>query len=190
MTESLHSFDPDNWEPGPEDELLGPPAWRRRLLFWVAMVTVVGMASVPIYNVLQSRTVAANGLEVCGFDYCVVQEAMTEAGLDGTMSRLANTVLTEDEAYAFALDLTTYLQIQPVGLEVVPRLDGELGGFYDPTTRSITIERPASAWTVLHEVAHAESSGHGASFLVTVEKLIRWVQAAPSAYRAAGKLSA
>jgi predicted metal-dependent hydrolase len=35
---------------------------------------------------------------------------------------------------------------------------------YDVETRTISIERPARAWTVLHEVAHVLEPGHGADF--------------------------
>ncbi len=144
------------------------PGWRRPLLIGVAVVTVIALALIPVYNFFGARPVADNGLEVCGFDYCVVQEAVTAAGLDQKMSLLANTFLDEAAARSFALELTDYLDVDPVGLAVVERLEGRVGGFYDPAARSIQIESPARAWTVLHEVAHAVESGHGEAFRAVV----------------------
>lgn len=165
------------WDLTEEDfEPLPPPPWRRPLLIVVAFLTAVAMAAVPIYNVISARTVAENGLEVCGFDYCVVQEAAQEAGVDLTMSRLANTFLDDDEARAFADRLTDHLDIAPVGLQVVDALEGRLGGVYDRTARSISIERPARAWTVLHEVAHAVEPGHDEGFQRLVIDLAIWVE--------------
>lgn len=163
-------FDP--WDPDEADlEPLPQPRWRRPLLIAVAVITAVAIAVVPLYNVLFTDTVADNGLEICGFDYCVVQDAVREAGLDLTMSRLSNTFLDEEGARLLADELTTYLGIEDVGLRVVDDLDGRLGGVYDPGSRSITIERPARAWTVLHEVAHAVVGGHGEEFQDVVIEL-------------------
>jgi hypothetical protein len=170
----------DDWD---DEELLEGeepvPAWRRPLIIGVSLVTALALALVPLYNVFFARTIADNGLEVCGFDYCVVQEAVRAAGLELTMSALANTFLDEEEARSFAEDLTDYLGIETVGLRVVPELDGRLGGVYDPATRSISIESPARAWTVLHEVAHAAETGHGESFRDVVIELAGWVQEPP-----------
>jgi hypothetical protein len=170
----------DDWD---DDELFEGeepvPAWRRPLIIGVSLVTALALALVPLYNVFFARTIADNGLEVCGFDYCVVQEAVRAAGLELTMSALANTFLDEEEARSFAEDLTGYLGIEAVGLRIVPDLEGRLGGVYDPATRSISIESPARAWTVLHEVAHAAETGHGESFRDLVIELAGWVQEPP-----------
>jgi hypothetical protein len=164
----------DDWDLEAEDfEALPPPPWRKPLLIAVAAVTAIAMALVPVYNVFFDRPVADNGLEICGFDYCVVQEAVIEAGVDQAMSRLANTFLDEDGARALSGDLTEYLDIRPVAVHVVDELDGRLGGVYEPATRIISIESPARAWTVLHEVAHAVESGHGNRFREVVIDLTR-----------------
>lgn len=160
------------WDDSEDEELI--PAWRRPLLVAVAIVTALALASVPIYNVLFAGSVADNGLEVCGFDYCVVQEAVRDAGLESTMSALAHTFLDEAEARTFADELTDHLGVDRVGLVVVTRLEGRLGGVYEPSTRSISIESPARAWTVLHEVAHAVQSGHGEAFQSVVIDLAAW----------------
>lgn len=174
---SLHD-DPAlaDWDDDEEYEDDEPVStWRRPLIVGVAVVTVIALAMIPIYNVVTARTVADNGLEVCGFDYCIVQDAVQAAGLDLTMSALANTYLDEDEARAFADELITHLGIEPVSLTVVTDLEGRLGGVYEPETRSIAIESPARAWTVLHEVGHAAQSGHGEEFQAVVIELAGWV---------------
>lgn len=159
----------DEWDFDDEElEPLPQPAWRRPVLIVVAAITAVALAAVPLHNVFFADTVAENGLDVCGFDYCAVQEEVRAAGLDLTMSRLANTFLTEEEARALADRLSDHLGIEPVGLVVVQDLDGRIGGLYDPQTRTVTIESPARAWTVLHEVAHAVAGGHGDGFVDVV----------------------
>lgn len=160
-----------------EDEIEpAPPTWRRPVLIAVAAITAVAMIIVPMYNVFFAASVADNGLEVCGFDYCVVQEGVREAGLDLTMSRLSNTFLDEAEARALAHELTDYLGIERVGLVVVDELDGRLGGVYDRSERSVLIERPARAWTVLHEVGHAVETGHGREFQQVVIDLASYME--------------
>lgn len=163
----------------PEDEMeAAPPPWRRPVLIAVAALTAAAMIIVPLYNVFFAASVADNGLEVCGFDYCVVQDGVREAGLDLTMSRLSNTFLDQTEARALANELTDYLGIQRVGLVVVDELDGRLGGVFDRSERLVSIERPARAWTVLHEVAHAVETGHGREFQVVVIDLASYMEEA------------
>jgi hypothetical protein len=165
----------EEWDLSEEDlEPLPPPPWRKPLLIAVAALTAVAMAVVPLYNVFTARSVADNGLEICGFDYCIVQEAMRDSGVDLIMSDLANTFLDDDAARVLAHDATDYLDTGPVDLQVVDDLEGRLGGVYDPTNRSILIERPARAWTVLHEVAHAVESGHAEAYQQTLADLARW----------------
>jgi hypothetical protein len=164
------------WDDEVEDNEQEPSrAWRRPLLIGIAALTAIAVALVPLYNLFRQPQVADNGLEVCGFDYCVVSEAVAAAGLDLVMSRLANLVLDEVGARGLAMELTDYLDIDPVGLEVVGDLEGRLGGVFDPETRSIVIESPARAWTVLHEVAHAQANGHDERFQRVVVDLARWV---------------
>lgn len=163
-----------DWEEGYEP-IEAAPTWRKPLLIAVAAVTAIALAMLPLYNVIFARTVAENGLEVCGFDYCVVQEAAVDAGVDLVMSRLWNTFLDQEEAREFAAQLTDYLGIDPVGLQIVGDLEGRLGGVYDPETRSIQVAGPARAWTVLHEIAHAVETGHGPEFRELVVNMARWV---------------
>lgn len=176
-------FDED-WEWGPGEEALetapAPPGWRRPALITVAVVTIVAMALIPLYNVMFARSTADNGLEICGFDYCVVQDHVREAGLDLTMSRLSHTFLDESEARELAVELADYLGTAPVGLDVVEDLEGRLGGLYDRDARSIVIESPARAWTVLHEVAHVVAPGHDEVFQGVVVELAAHLAATAS----------
>ena len=166
----------EDWDLEDEDsEPLSPPPWRKPLLIAVAALTAVAMALVPLYNVVFAPTIADNGLEVCGFDYCVVQDAVREAGVDLVMGSLSTSFLDEQEAQDLADRLTEHLDIDPIRLHVVQDLDGRLGGFYDSERRAISIERPARAWTVLHEVAHAVETGHEEPFQEVVVDLASWL---------------
>lgn len=166
------------------EEEIGPPGplpWRKPLLIAVAVLTAVAMALLPIYNVFFAREVADNGLEVCGFDYCIVVDAVREEGLDLTMSSLSNTFLDDAETRELVDAASDYLNVAPLGLEVVDDLEGRLGGIYDPATRLIRIERPARSWTVLHEVAHSVAGGHGTEFQRVLIDLAQWAETSPSA---------
>jgi hypothetical protein len=176
--EFLDDWEDEDWDVDEEDLEPAAPTWRRPTLIAVAVVTALAMAVVPLYNVFFATTIADNGLEVCGFDYCVVQDGVRAAGLDLTMSRLSNTFLEESEARALANELTGYLGVEAVGLVVVEDLEGRLGGVYDRSQRTITIESPARAWTVLHEVAHAVEVGHGDEYQAVVIDLAAYLEAA------------
>lgn len=160
----------DSFEP------LDRSPWRRRVIIAVAAVTAVAMAMVPLYNLIdRDPPLAENGLEICGFDYCTVQEGVRLAGLDRVMIQLANTYLTDEEASQLADSLATQLGASSAEFVVVDRLEGQIKGSYDPTTKTIYVERPAQAWIILHEVAHAVSSGHGEDFQEVVIELTRWL---------------
>ena len=175
---SSEEWDIEGWDLEEDDsEDLTPPAWRRSVIIAVALITAVAMAAIPLYNLIGASrpAVADNGLEVCGFDYCIVQDEVRSAGLDLAMSRFSNVVLDDEGASRLADLLVDYLNIQPVSVVVVDRLEGRVGGLYDPPSRTIFIERPARAWTVLHEVGHAVGSGHGDEFLAAVIDLTEWL---------------
>lgn len=168
----------EEWDFEEDDvEGLRPPTWRRPAIIAVALLTVLAMTIPPLYNVIAGSqdVVADNGLEVCGFDYCVVQAEVTASGLDLAMSRFSHTYLDDESATRLADLLVEHLNIQSVSVVVVDRLDGGVEGQYDPLTRTILIERPARAWIVLHEVAHAVALGHGQEFLAEVVELTAWL---------------
>ncbi|HSJ28761.1 MAG TPA: hypothetical protein VLB67_11150 [Acidimicrobiia bacterium] len=166
----------DDWFDAPEDE--EPPAhppWRRRTMLVVGILVAASMLAFPLWNVIRGANppVSDSGLELCGFDYCVVQDAMRQVGLDLTMSRLTNVLLDEEDARALADALVDHLGVEPVTLEVVDRIEGRISGQYDPSTRHILVERPARAWIVLHEVAHTLASGHAEDFQAVLIDLAR-----------------
>ncbi|MEX1094212.1 MAG: hypothetical protein WEB67_08280 [Acidimicrobiia bacterium] len=163
--------DPDGtlseWDADDDElEAAPPPRGRRPAVVILAILVALGLAILPLQSLFDGTTpaVSDSGLEICGYDYCIVREAVVEAGLDLEMSRLANTLLDDAGAVALANELTDYLGVDPIALSVVDELGGRLGGVYDPSTRSILIERPANAWVVAHEVAHAVAPGHGEEF--------------------------
>lgn len=172
-------YDPTEVENGYEP--IEPSRWRRIALMVVAAVTALAIAAVPIYNLVEARDrpIADNGLEVCGFDYCVIQDMVTAAGLGDTMSRLALTFLNDTEAEQFASDLLAHLGREPVDFEIVDRLDGDISGEYSPDTETIRIERPARAWIVVHEVAHVGTDGHGDEFREALLDLAAWIEQGP-----------
>lgn len=171
-------WDGDEW---PEDEVDEPPAhppWRRRTITIVGVIVAVAMLAGPVWNIIDRATpeFSDSGLELCGFDYCVVQDAVRDAGHALTMGRLANTFLEQAEAQAMADALVAYLGVDDVTVEVVDRLDRRIAGQYDPSSRHILLERPARAWIVVHEVAHTVALGHGDDFQETIIELAAWVE--------------
>ncbi len=168
--------DDDGWVADEEElEASPPPRWRRPAVVALAILVALSLAILPLQSLFDGTTpaVSDSGLAICGDDYCIVREAVAEAGLDLELSRLANTLLDEAAAVALANELTDYLGIDRVDLAVVDDLGGRLGGVYDPSTRSILIDRPANAWVVAHEVAHAVASGHGEEFQEVLIDLAR-----------------
>lgn len=160
-----------------EDDLPPPPRWRRPALTVVAAITAVAMAFVPLYNIFgPGRTVSHAGLEVCGFDYCVVQEGLVEARVLAVASRLANEPLSDAAASALANDIAAFLDIDPVPVTVVDHLDDGQAGVFIPSSREILIRRPADAWTVAHEMAHVVSTGHGDDFINALVAIARWLE--------------
>lgn len=166
----------DEWDTADEElEAAPPPRWRRPAVVSLAILVALSLAILPLQSLFDGTTpaVSDSGLEICGDDYCIVRDAVVEAGLDLDMSRLANTLLDDDASVALANELTDYLGVEPVTLTVVDELGGRLGGVYDPSTRSILVERPANAWVVAHEVAHAVAPGHGEEFQRVLVDLAR-----------------
>ncbi len=167
---------PEDWfEADLEDEEIPPPpAWRRWLIGGVAALVVLAMAGTQLWNVIDrgAPPIADNGLEVCGFDYCDVQDAVRAAGLGLEMARLAQTYIDEQTARNLTDRLVAQLGQHPVEVQIVDRLDGLTAGQYSPSTRTIRLERPIRAWIVVHEAAHTASSGHGDDFIDALQRLL------------------
>lgn len=172
----------DEFDASSDDEIDEPaahPPWRRRAITVIGAIVAVAMLAVPVWNLIDGATpeVSDSGLELCGFDYCVVQDAVRDAGLGLVMSRMANTYLEGSEVQALADDLMAYLGVDGVTTEIVDRLDRRIAGKYDPSERLILLERPVRAWIVVHEVAHTVSLGHGEDFQETIIDLAAWIDA-------------
>jgi len=149
-----------------EEETPPQHPWRRWVIAGVALALVTVLFAGPIWGAVQRSQprFAANGLQVCGLDYCVVQESVIAAGYGATMTQLAGIRLDAGEAQAFADDLTGALGEREVTVELVGPLPGDLAGRYDARRRLIEVEEPITAWTIVHEVAHVAASGHDAGF--------------------------
>lgn len=167
---------PEDWfHPEPDAaETPIPPAWRRWLIIGMASLALIGLAGTQVWNLVfgGSPPIAENGLEVCGFDYCEVQDAIRAAGLDLEMARLAQTFVDDETALALVETLIAELGEPPVAVEIVNRIEGSVAGDYSPATRTIRLERPLRAWIVVHEVAHTVAPGHGEQFVATLERLV------------------
>lgn len=170
----VHHLPNQPLSPDEDEALVERQRWRPWALAVVAGVLVAVMLGGPVLQTIDRAQpeLAPNGLEVCGFDYCVVLQEVRAAGYGASMLRLAATRLTDAESQAFADDLTARLGERPVPVDVVDRLDGRTSGRFDPGRRVIEIERPADAWVVLHEVAHVASPGHGDAFIETLLTLL------------------
>lgn len=171
-------WDGDEWSGDEMEEPSAHPPWRRRTIMIIGGVVAVAMLAGPVWNIIDRAApqVSESGLELCGFDYCIVQDAVRDAGLDLTMSRLANTFLDDAEAQSLADDLVAYLGVDEVTVDVVDRIDRRIAGQYDPSSRQILLERPARAWIVVHEVAHTVALGHGDDFQETMIDLAAWME--------------
>ena len=157
-----------------DDEAFETPFRRRRIAIVVAALVALAMAAVPLWNVIDrgAPPVADSGLEICGWDYCRVQDRIRGIGLGEEMSALAHTFLTDGEAEAYAHDLVEWLGQDPVRVRIVDRLDGRIAGQFSSSTRTIRLERPVRAWIVVHEVAHTVAGGHAESFVEALRSLV------------------
>lgn len=162
-----HDFfvDPFEEEQGAEDELT------RRHLGWgwrtAGIVTALAMLVLPLWNVVQATSpqVADNGLEVCSYDYCIVEEKVREAGYGEVMIRQSGEIIPDREVQSYVDAFTDVVGGPALTVEVVDDLPGQLGGRYTPVDRHIQIDRPATVWIIAHEVAHSVGSGHDDDFM-------------------------
>lgn len=149
----------------------------------VTVVAVLAMLMLPFYSLIDvtNRPRAENGLEICDYDYCVIQDAVRDAGLGSEMSVLANTFLNDQEAAGFVQILVAHLGRSPVRFEVVDDLGGRTAGLYEPATRTIRVERPITAWILAHEAAHTIAGAHGIEFTRVLIEIVTWLQSGDAA---------
>jgi len=161
-----------------EDEVIQPRLWRQWVIGIVAAALVALLVLVPVLNLFEQAQpqVAHNGLEICSFDYCVVQTAVRSAGHGPTMAGLAGTLLDAEEAQALADYLVAAIGERAVTVQVVTNLPGSLAGRYGTGSRIIQIEEPIRAWVLVHEVAHTSAAGHESDFIDTLLRLVRVIE--------------
>lgn len=164
--------EPDEAEAADDVDDEPMPVRRRAGTIWLAALVAVSLLAVPLWNVFEPAPVADNGLEICGFDYCGVFEAVRDAGREPALLRLSNTFLDEESAVGLAEDLVAGLGEPPVTVEVVDHLPASTAGRYTPSRRLIELQRPVRAWTVVHEAAHTVAPGHDADFQETLLGLV------------------
>ena len=163
-------------DPFEEEEGVDDQVTRRRLGWgWrvAGIVTALAMLVLPLWNVVQATSpqVADNGLEVCAFDYCIVEEQVREAGYAEVMIRQSGEIVPDREVQSYVDAFTDVVGGPPLTAEVVDDLPGELGGRYTPADRHIQIDRPATVWIIAHEVAHSVGSGHDDDFIQALLEL-------------------
>lgn len=166
----------EDWEPIREDEISRrplPTSWRV-----IGIVAALSMLAIPIFNLIDARSpqIADNGLEVCRFDYCIVEQYVVGASLGRTMAEMSSIIVPDAEVQSYVDAMIDVVGGPSVTAEVVDELPGDLGGRYSPTARLIQIDRPATVWIIAHEVAHTVSPGHDEEFQETLVELARFFE--------------
>ncbi len=166
----------DDWEPIGEDPISSrslPTSWRV-----VGILAALSMLAIPLFNLIDARSpqVADNGLEVCRFDYCVVERYVVDAGLGRTMAEMSSIIVPDADVQSFVDAMIDVVGGPSVTAQVVDDLPGDLGGRYVPAERLIQIDRPATVWIIAHEVAHTVSQGHDEEFQETLVELGRFFE--------------
>lgn len=166
----------DDWEPTSIDPIQRrplPTSWRV-----VGILAALSMLAIPLFNLIDARTpqIADNGLEVCRFDYCIVERYVVDAGLGRTMAEMSSIIVADADVQSFVDAMIDVVGGPSVTAQVVDELPGDLGGRYSPAERLIQIDRPATVWIIAHEVAHTVSQGHGEEFQETLVELGRFFE--------------
>jgi hypothetical protein len=112
-------------------------------------------------------------LEVCQWDYCIVHDHIGRERIENFLYEIS-----PSEAQAIADEVVADWDISPVSVSST-RLEGDLGGLYDPNNDTITLDEPLIAWSLIHELAHhvvvdsvsPDVEGHGTEFLNTLDTL-------------------
>lgn len=169
-------WETDDWEPIRDDSISRrtlPTSWRV-----IGIIAALSMLAIPLFNLIDARTpqLADNGLEVCQFDYCVVERYVVDAGLGRTMAAMSSRIVPDAEVQSFVDAMIEVVGGPSVTAQVVDELPGDLGGRYSPAERLIQIDRPATVWVIAHEVAHTVSPGHDEEFQETLVELGRFFE--------------
>lgn len=167
----------EDWEPIPEEPIPSrriPTSWRV-----IGIVAALSLLVIPVLNLINAGPrFADNGLEICRFDYCVVERHVFDAGLGSTMTVMSSIIVPDDNVQSVVDELIVVVGGPSVTAVVVDELPGDLGGRYFPSERLIEIDRPANLWVIAHEVAHAVAPGHEDDFMETLVELGRYFERA------------
>ncbi len=151
-----------------------PASWRA-----IGILAALSVLVIPVLNLINAGPqFADNGLEVCRFDYCVVEQYVFEAGLGPTMAVMSSIVVPEAEVQPWVDEMIGIVGGPSVTAVVIDDLPGDLGGRYITSERLIEIDRPANLWVIAHEVAHAVAPGHEDDFMETLVELGRYFERA------------
>jgi hypothetical protein len=174
VLDDARGFDPTD-EEELDDEL---PPGRRAWQLWLVAAVAVAILAVPVWGTIARNApqIADNGLQVCSYDYCDVEAAVDAAGHTLDMARLSGVFLEPKEAQSYADALTDHLGESAVRVEVVRDLPGSVAGRYDYSARLIQVTAPATAWIIVHEVAHTVASGHGPEFEEAITELLTGIE--------------
>ncbi len=169
-------WDADDWEPVRDDSISRralPTSWRV-----IGIIAALSMLAIPVFNLIDARSpqLADNGLEVCRFDYCIVERFVVDEGLASTMAVMSSSIVPDADVQSFVDAMIDVVGGPSVTAEVVDDLPGDLGGRYTPAERLIQIDRPATVWIIAHEVAHTVSVGHDEEFQETLAELARFFE--------------
>lgn len=169
-------WEADDWDPIREDSVSSrtlPTSWRV-----IGILAAVSMLAIPLFNMIDARSpqVADNGLEVCSFDYCVVERYVVDADMGRTMAEMSSLIVPDADVQSFVDAMIDVVGGPSVTAQVVDELPGDLGGRYSPAERLIQIDRPATVWVIAHEVAHTVSQGHDEEFQETLVELARFFE--------------
>lgn len=158
------------------DEVIQPRRISRTTRL-VGLMAALAMLAIPLWNVIDARTpqFAHNGLEVCAFDYCEVQQQVDAAGFGVIMAGASQIPVSDRDTQALVDSFSVVLDGPDVTIEVVDGIDGGVAGQYIRSERHIQVERPARVWVVAHEVAHSVSNGHDDDFLEALLELATYL---------------
>lgn len=178
LDSEVDAWDDQDWEVEPIHE--GSTSSRTLPTSWrvIGIVAALSMLAIPLFNLIDARTpqIADNGLEVCRFDYCLVERFVVDAGLGRTMAEMSSVIVPDADVQSYVDAMLDVVGGPSVTAQVVDELPGDLGGRYSPTERLIQIDRPATVWVIAHEVAHTVSPGHDEDFQETLVELGRFFE--------------
>lgn len=167
----------DDWQDADWESIPDEPIRRRLPTSWrvIGVVAALSLLVIPVLNLINAGPrFADNGLEICRFDYCVVERQVFDAGLGGTVAVMSSIIVPDEDVQSVVDELIAVVGGPAVTVEVVAELPGDLGGRYIASEGLIELDRPVNLWVIAHEVAHAVAPGHEDEFIATLVELARY----------------